>query len=94
MAQAALEEHFGFLNAQYGEGHYTPLMSSSLECLLDVVERLVGLGADLNMTNAYGHTAVFYSVIQGHYETMHFLLKAGATSEGVDQRPNPMGLQD
>jgi hypothetical protein len=59
-------------------------MSFSFEGLVDLVERLVWLGADLNMTNEYGHTALFCSVMQGHYETMHFLLKAGATSEGVD----------
>jgi hypothetical protein len=72
------------LNARDVEDGSTPLMCSSLEGLVDVVERLVELGADLNMTDAYGNTALFCSVMQGHYETMHFLLKAGATSEGVD----------
>ena len=50
----------------------------------EVVEELVKAGADVNVTNKVGNTALCEATIQGHLEMVKLLVKAGANLDTRD----------
>jgi ankyrin repeat protein len=65
-------------------GNWTPLMYAARENALDAGRALVKAGADLNLTDPEGATALAIAVINAHYEFGALLLEAGADPNVVD----------
>lgn len=57
---------------------FTPLMLASDEGYLNIVEYLLENGADINITNEYGDTALSRAELNGHKEIVEYLLANGA----------------
>jgi ankyrin repeat protein len=65
-------------------GNWTPLMYAARENALDAGRALVKGGADLNLTDPDGATALAIAIINAHYEFGALLLDAGADPNIVD----------
>jgi ankyrin repeat protein len=65
-------------------GNWTPLMYAARENALDAGRALVKGGADLNLTDPDGATALVIAIINAHYEFGALLLDAGADPNVVD----------
>ncbi|GJQ78073.1 hypothetical protein Trydic_g2415 [Trypoxylus dichotomus] len=50
---------------------------------VDVIEYLIGAGADVNAKDKHGITALLAAIWEGHKECVRLLLEKGATKEGV-----------
>jgi ankyrin repeat protein len=50
---------------------------------IDALKLLLDAGADINIKDGHGNTALWYAA-EGHYDVLMFLLKAGATFEEKD----------
>jgi ankyrin repeat protein len=53
-------------------------MYASLENYFKIVEFLINSGADVNMQDVNGLTALMFAVIRGHLESVNLLLDVGA----------------
>jgi ankyrin repeat protein len=65
-------------------GAWTPLMYAARENALAAGEALVATGANLNLTDPDGATALVIAIINAHYEFAELLLRAGADPNIVD----------
>lgn len=81
------------LDVNYKNSHGKPLIILAVECdLLDIVKKLIGLSADINITNQYGETAL----IKAHNraplsevsEIMLLLIESGANPNLKDNQNN------
>lgn len=59
-------------------GLVPPLVVATTAGLVDVVERLLALGADVNSSDAYGRTSLHYASMLGNERLVLSLLAAGA----------------
>ena len=50
----------------------------SLEGASDILEKIIGLGFDVNTTNKFGQTPLFESAIIGRWDNVAILLRHGA----------------
>lgn len=60
---------------------FTPLMQAvadHFEEHVNMVDLIISLGADLNIKDEWGRTALWYASYNGHYNSVLLLLKAGA----------------
>ena len=70
-----------------GKNGYTALMLASFKGCLEIIEYLVGKGADVNAKNGNnGNTALIMASKQGHHEILKYLLENGA--EVIDKDKN------
>ncbi len=60
------------------QGNETPLHSAARFCPLAMVRQLVGMGADVNATNASNFTALSYALILGRWDVADNLVSSGA----------------
>jgi ankyrin repeat protein len=65
-------------------GHWTPLMYAARENAIDAGRALVSAGADLNLVDPDGATALVIAIINAHYDFAALLLNAGADPNVVD----------
>jgi ankyrin repeat protein len=65
-------------------GAWTPLMYAARENALAAGDALVAAGANLNLTDPDGATALVIAIINAHYEFAELLLNAGADPNVVD----------
>jgi ankyrin repeat protein len=65
-------------------GAWTPLMYAARENALAAGEALVAAGANLDLTDPDGATALVIAIINAHYEFAELLLDAGADPNVVD----------
>jgi ankyrin repeat protein len=65
-------------------GNWTPLMYAARENALDAGRALAKGGANLNLSDPDGATALVIAIINGHYEFASLLLDAGADPNVVD----------
>jgi ankyrin repeat protein len=65
-------------------GSWTPIMYAAREGALEAGAALAAGGADLDLVDPDGATALVIAIINGHYEFTEFLLQAGADPNVVD----------
>jgi ankyrin repeat protein len=65
-------------------GNWTPLMFAGRQGSLDAAQALVEAGADVNLTDPDGTTALIISNINGHYDTAAMLVNKGADPNIAD----------
>jgi ankyrin repeat protein len=65
-------------------GSWTPLMYAARQGSLGAARVLAEMGADLNLTDPDGTTALAFAVINGHFDTAALLLKKGADPNLAD----------
>jgi len=85
VVRRCLDAHPDSLDAQDTDG-VTPLHAAAYMGQLEVVEYLIGLGAQLDQQTTYGNTALGYAARQGHEQVVARLLAAGAATELADGR--------
>jgi uncharacterized protein len=71
-------------------GDWTPLMYAARQGALESVRALTALGADPDLTDPDGATALVLAIINAHYDVAKALLEAGADPNVVDT-PARMG---
>lgn len=59
----------------------TPLIYAASNGYVDIVKALIDHGANLELTNNYGCTALYEAAVNGHQETVLLLLDNGANAE-------------
>ena len=66
----------------YGEGDTAPTWmrywTMSLHPTGDIVQYLHQAGADINILDIYGYTAVMWAATGGHYDIVKYIHQAGA----------------
>jgi uncharacterized protein len=65
-------------------GHWTPLMYAAREDALQAGRALIDAGADPDLVDPDGATALVIAIINAHYDFAQFLLAAGADPNVVD----------
>jgi uncharacterized protein len=65
-------------------GYWTPLMYAARENAIAAGRALFSAGADLDLVDPDGATALVIAIINAHYEFAEFLLEAGANPNIVD----------
>jgi uncharacterized protein len=65
-------------------GNWTPLMYAAREGSLDAARALAEAGAELNLTDPDGTTALVLAIINGHFDTASLLLDKGADPNIAD----------
>jgi len=65
-------------------GHWTPLMYAAREGSLEAARVLVEAGADLNLADPDGTTALVLAIINGHFDTAAMLAEKGADPNIAD----------
>src|SRR5262249_33046734 len=70
-------------------GSMTPLMYAAREGSLSAARVLVEAGANLNLTDPDGTTALELAIINGHYDTATLLLEKGADPNIADSAGMP-----
>jgi ankyrin repeat protein len=70
-----------------GLGEWTPIMYAARENALAAGEALIEAGADLNLQDPDGATALVIAIINAHYEFAQMLLEAGADPNLADNEP-------
>jgi uncharacterized protein len=65
-------------------GYWTPLMFAAREGSVGASRALAEAGADLNLTDPDGATALVLAIINGHYDTAAVLVEKGADSNIAD----------
>jgi ankyrin repeat protein len=66
-------------------GEWTPLMYAARENAHAAGEALIAAGADLNLVDPDGATALVIAILNAHYEFAELLLRAGADPNVVDE---------
>jgi TPR repeat protein len=70
-----------FLEGKYSENMWTPLHLAVEMRNVDIVERLMALGPNLNEQDFYGNTPLFLATKSGNIEMIQILLEYGADSK-------------
>lgn len=73
-------------------GSWTPLMYAARQGARDTVRMLASLGADLDLTDPDGATALVVAIINANYDTAAALLDAGADPNVGDTEANMAAL--
>ncbi|MBU1090314.1 MAG: ankyrin repeat domain-containing protein, partial [Candidatus Omnitrophica bacterium] len=82
----ALIDHGSNVDSSIGYGFVTPLIYA-VECRrADVVEKLIKNGANLNMQDANGDTALHHAAALGDLKMVKLLLKSGAEPEALNEK--------
>jgi len=66
------------------KGNMTPLMFAARQGSLEAAKALAEAGAELNLTDPDGYSALVLSIINGHYDTAAMLTEKGADPEVTD----------
>ena len=66
-------------------GSWTPLMYAARDGAIDAVRALADVGADLNLVDPEGTTALTLAIINGHFDTAVALLEKGADPNIADK---------
>lgn len=61
------------------------MLTAAMEGQNDTVQKLLGLGADINAVDGAGMTALHAAIIKGRFDTAKILLAAGANPNTVDK---------
>jgi ankyrin repeat protein len=75
----------GMIYAVQPVGSWTPLMFAARDGAIDAVRALAGSGADLNLLDPDGTTALTLAIINGHFDTAVALLEKGADPNLADK---------
>jgi ankyrin repeat protein len=75
----------GMIYAVQPVGSWTPLMYAARDGAIDAVRALAGSGADLNLVDPDGTTALTLAIINGHFDTAVALLEKGANPNIADK---------
>jgi uncharacterized protein len=75
----------GMIYAVQPVGSWTPLMYAARDGALDAVRALADSGADLNLVDPDGSTALTLAIINGHFDTAVALLQKGADPNVADR---------
>jgi uncharacterized protein len=80
------QDHFGLegVNTILPHGHWTALMYAARQGSLEASRTLLDAGADRNLVDPDGTTAVVLAIINGHYDTAVLLLEKGADPNIAD----------
>lgn len=71
----------GSANAEGVDGIGTALIDASAAGHIQIVQLLIERGADVNLANSHGETALHAAKTAGHNDIARILLKAGAKSQ-------------
>jgi ankyrin repeat protein len=66
-------------------GSWTPLMYAARDGAIDAVRALADMGADLNLVDPEGTTALTLAIVNGHFDTAVALLEKGADPNIADK---------
>jgi len=75
----------GMIYAVQPVGDWTPLMYAARDGAIDAVRALADSGADLNLTDPVGTTALTLAIQNGHFDTAVALLEKGADPNVADK---------
>src|SRR4029434_4147210 len=75
----------GMIYAVQPVGDWTPLMYAARDGAIDAVRALAAGGADLNLVDPDGTTALTLAIINGHFDTAVALLEKGADPNVPDK---------
>jgi ankyrin repeat protein len=75
----------GMIYAVQPVGSWTPLMYAARDGAIDAVRALADSGADLNLVDPDGTTALTLAIINGHFDTAVALLEKGADPNVADK---------
>lgn len=75
----------GMIYAVQPVGSWTPLMYAARDGAIDAVRALAASGADLNLVDPDGTTALTLAIINGHFDTALALLDKGANPNVADK---------
>jgi len=75
----------GMIYAVQPVGSWTPLMYAARDGAIDAVRALAAGGADLNLVDPDGTTALTLAIINGHFDTAVALLEKGADPNVPDK---------
>lgn len=75
----------GMIYAVQPVGSWTPLMFAARDGAIDAVRALAGSGADLNLVDPDGTTALTLAIINGHFDSAVALLEKGADPNVADK---------
>jgi uncharacterized protein len=73
-------------------GSWTPLMYAARQSATDAAAKLADLGADLNLTDPDGATALVLAIINAHYDVAAVLLDKGADPNIADNEAHMAAL--
>jgi ankyrin repeat protein len=75
----------GMVSTVLPVGGWSPLMYAARENAADAALALAELGADLDLRDADGTTALGFAIMNGHYDLAASLLEAGADPDAADR---------
>jgi ankyrin repeat protein len=75
----------GMIYAVQPVGDWTPLMYAARDGAIDAVRALADSGADLNLVDPNGTTALTLAILNGHFDTAVALLEKGADPNVADK---------
>jgi len=75
----------GMIYAVQPVGDWTPLMFAARDGAIDAVRALADSGADLNLVDPDGTTALTLAILNGHFDTAAALLEKGADPNVADK---------
>jgi ankyrin repeat protein len=67
-------------------GNWTPLMYAARQNSIDAARALAAAGADLNLTDPDGTTALVFAIINGHFDLARLLVEKGANPNVADSQ--------
>ena len=67
-------------------GSWTPLMYAARQNAIDAARALAEAGADLNLTDPDGTTALVFAIINAHYDLARLLVEKGADPNVADSK--------
>jgi ankyrin repeat protein len=67
-------------------GHWTPLMYAARQNAIDAARALADAGADLNLADPDGTTALVFATINGHFDLARLLVEKGADPNVADSQ--------
>jgi ankyrin repeat protein len=67
-------------------GNWTPLMYAARQNAIDAAGALADAGADLNLTDPDGTTALVFAIINGHFDLARLLVEKGADPNLADSQ--------
>ena len=67
-------------------GHWTPLMYAARQNAIDAARALADAGADLNLSDPDGTTALVFAIINGHFDLARVLVEKGADPNVADSQ--------
>jgi len=67
-------------------GGWTPLMYAARQNAIDAARALADAGANLNLTDPDGTSALVFAIINGHFDLAQLLLEKGADPNVADEK--------